>query len=110
MTWRSRANAGDEGEFVTENGKKLLLVQIEPKLNGKQSSGFLEDLELVYLAARHVGVDIFAIKENDWPISVHVCSHKLGIKPHDEIAQSSDLSVIAWAEVFQIEKKARVKI
>jgi hypothetical protein len=66
-----------------------------------------EDINLLVLAPRHTGVTLFPI--NEWPACVHVARLMNNNLQHKEIIDDEGIILIAWAELYQTEKAAKLK-
>jgi hypothetical protein len=55
---------------ATESGDDLLLMKINPPLVGQKFGLGDKDIDMVFVAPRHVGASLFPISE--WPLFVHV--------------------------------------
>jgi hypothetical protein len=98
--WRMR-------RIATNKRDDLLLVRIDPPLLGQQYGLQGRDVEQVLVATRHKGGSLFPVTQ--WPVYVHVARPLVDITGLDKI-QSNQLESIAWAELYQTEQDARLKV
>jgi hypothetical protein len=91
----------------TDKRDDLLLLKIDPPLLGQRYGLQGRDVDQVLVATRHEGDSLFPITQ--WPVYVHVARPLVDITGLDKI-QSNQLESIAWAELYQTEQDARLKI
>jgi len=92
----------------SENRDDLLLIRIEPTINGQKYGLGGKDIDVVIVATRHKGDSLFPIKE--WPVYVHVVRLLIDAPEADENVLDNELESIGWAELYQTEEAARQKV
>jgi hypothetical protein len=86
----------------------LLLVRVEPPLIGQPYGLGARDLDTLLIATRHEGDSLFPIKS--WPVSVHVARLLIQNPEQRELIHDNEFESIAWAELYQTEEDARIKV
>jgi hypothetical protein len=85
----------------------LLAIKIAPPVIVERSGSRVRTIDIVLLAARHVGGSLFPIVE--WPVSVYVLRPLINdIENRDKLVEG-EFENIAWAEVYKSEDDARRK-
>ena len=78
------------------------LVHVEPPLDGGLYGYTGRNIDEVILAARHMGRSV--IRHVRWPVSVHVALPRSDEVLNQDVIESNDLELIAWAEMYRSEK------
>lgn len=85
--------------------REYLLARIIPPIMGQYYGLGARDIDCVILSSRHAGFRLSRITA--WPAYVHVARPLIAdIEDRDSILQS-EYEVIAWAELYETEGKAR---
>jgi hypothetical protein len=85
----------------------LLLVRIEPGIDGQELGLGDRTLDVVALATRHRGDSLFPIHQ--WPVCVHVARILTADIEQIDFLSGDDIEAIAWAELYPTEEAARRK-
>jgi hypothetical protein len=92
--------------IATRDRDDLLVVKIDPPLLGQKYGTGSRDLDVVVLAARHQGASLFPVTE--WPTAVHVARPLVDPALLNVLAPEH-LDLIAWAEIYPSDERARRK-
>jgi hypothetical protein len=93
--------------LASESRNDLLLVKIEPPLNGQKYDMGGRDIDLVLIATRQQNASLFPI--NEWPLYVHVARPLIDNPENRDVLRENDFESIAWAELYRTEEDARLK-
>jgi len=85
----------------------LLLVKVNPPLDGQKYGKGDQGIDRLILATRHQGASLFPITE--WPVFVHVARSLVENPQERDRLNDDEFESIAWAELYRSEENARRK-
>jgi hypothetical protein len=83
-----------------------MLIEIEPALDGALYDDDRLCISCIAIAPRHIGSSLYPI--NRWPMHVYVALLPPGACSRD-VFKTGDYNLIAWAELYPDENRARLK-